>query len=175
MKKIFFIFILLITSNVAADGYDVFGVGLYDIKFDGSNTNQALDIRYERRFDNSILEIGPESYDFFNLKPFAGFEITSDSATYFLVGVYVEDNIGTLFTNKSSNFIITPSFGAGYYDDGDGKKLGNNIEFRTTFELSYELKNENRIGISFGHISNANIGDKNPGVEVLSFSYQIAY
>ena len=175
MKKIFFIFILLITSNVAADGYDVFGVGLYDIKFDGSNTNQALDIRYERRFDNSILEIGPESYDFFNLKPFAGFEFTSDSASYFLAGVYLEDNIGTLFTGDKSNIVFTPSFGAGYYDDGDGKKLGNNIEFRTTFELSYELKNENRIGISFGHISNANIGDKNPGVEVLSFSYQIAY
>ena len=175
MIKFIFIFILLITSNVAADGYDVFGVGLYDIKFDGSNTNEALDIRYERRFDNSILEIGPESYDFFNLKPFAGFEFTSDSASYFLAGVYLEDNIGTLFTGDKSNIVFTPSFGAGYYDDGDGKKLGNNIEFRTTFELSYELKNENRIGISFGHISNANIGDKNPGVEVLSFSYQIAY
>jgi hypothetical protein len=82
MKKFFFIFILLITSNVVADGYDVFGVGLYDIKFDGSNTNEALDIRYERRFDNSILEIGPEKR-IFNLKPFAGFEITSDSAKLF--------------------------------------------------------------------------------------------
>ena len=175
MKKFFFIFILLITSNVVADGYDVFGVGLYDIKFDGSNTNEALDIRYERRFDNSLLEIGPESYDFFNLKPFAGFEITSDSASYFLAGVYVEDNVGTLFTNKSSNFIITPSFGAGYYDDGDGKKLGNEIEFRTTLELSYQLENKNRIGISFGHISNANLGDKNPGTEILSLSFQKPY
>ena len=175
MKKFFFIFILLITSNVTADGYDVFGVGLYDIKFDGSNTNEALDIRYERRFDNSILEIGPESYDFFNLKPFAGFELTSDSASYFLVGVYLEDNVGKLFTGDTSNIIFTPSIGVGYYDDGDGKELGNDIEFRTTFELSYELKNNNRIGISFGHISNANIGDKNPGVEILSLSYQVAY
>ena len=33
--------------------------------------------------------------------------------------------------------------------------------------------NKNRIGISFGHISNANLGDKNPGVEVISISYQI--
>ena len=38
--------------------------------------------------------------------------------------------------------------------------------------LSYQLKSENRIGISFGHISNANIGNKNPGVEIISFSYQ---
>ena len=47
----------------------------------------------------------------------------------------------------SSNFIFTPSFGAGYYDDGDGKKLGYNIQFRTTLEVSYQLKNENRIGL----------------------------
>ena len=63
----------------------------------------------------------------------------------------------------------------GIYDNGNGKELGNTIEFRTTLEVSYQLKNENRIGFSFGHISNANIGEKNPGVEILSLSYQIAY
>ena len=171
---IFFLFVFLSTSAISK-GYDVFGLGLFDVKFDGSQTNEATDFRYERRFNNSLLKIGPESYEFFDLKPFAGFEVTSDSASYFLAGVYLEDNIGTLFTGDSSNFIFIPSFGAGYYDDGDGKKLGSDIEFRTTFEVSYQLKNENRIGFSFGHISNANIGDKNPGVEVLSLSYQLAY
>ena len=34
------------------------------------------------------------------------------------------------------------------------------------------LKNDDRIGISLGHISNANIGNKNPGVEIISLSYQ---
>ena len=175
MLKIILLLFCLFTSNVFAKGYDVFGIGFYDVKFDGSEEDPATDFRYERRFDRSLLEMGPQSYDFFNLKPFVGFELTSDSATYFLTGVYLEDNVGTLFTGDKSNVIFTPSFGAGYYDDGDGKKLGNNIEFRTTFELSYELKNNNRIGISFGHISNANIGDKNPGAEIISFSYQIAY
>ena len=41
--------------------------------------------------------------------------------------------------------------------------------------IAYELNNNNRIGISFSHISNANLGDKNPGVEILSFSYHIPY
>ena len=174
--KIFLLLICLFFSNpLLADGYDIFGIGIYDIKFDGSDTEEAIDFRYERRFDNSLLEIGPDSYDFFNVKPFVGIEATSDSASYFLAGIYVEDNIGTLFTDNPSNLIFTPSFGAGYYDDGDGKKLGNNIEFRTTFELSYQLENKNRIGISLGHISNANIGDKNPGVEILSLSYQKPY
>ena len=171
----FFLFCLFIANPAISKGYDVFGYGFYDIKFDGSETNKATDFRYERRFDNSLFKIGPESYDFFDLKPLAGFEMTSDSASYFLLGVYLEDNVGVIFTGDTSNFIFTPSFGIGYYDDGDGKELGHNIEFRTTFELSYQLKNENRIGISFGHISNANIADNNPGVEVLSLSYQISY
>ena len=175
MKIFLFLIYLFFSNSLLAEGYDIFGIGIYDIKFDGSDTEEAIDFRYERRFDNSLLEIGPDSYDFFNVKPFAGIEATSDSASYFLAGIYVEDNIGTLFTDNPSNLIFTPSFGAGYYDDGDGKKLGNNIEFRTTFELSYQLENKNRIGISFGHISNANIGDKNPGVEILSLSFQKPY
>mgnify|MGYP006174855857 CR=1 FL=1 len=175
-KKILsFIFLSLLSGPIFAQGYDVFSVGIYDVKFDGSQTDMASDFRYERRFDNALLNIGPESDNFFYLKPFAGIEITSDSATYIISGVYLEDNIGTLFTGEKSNLNFTPSFGIGYYDDGDGKKLGNNIEFRTTFEISYELKNNNRVGLSFGHISNANLGDKNPGVEVLSLSYQIPF
>jgi len=175
MIKIFAILLFFISSNVFADGYDIFGIGIYDVKFDGSETNQATDFRYERRFDNSLVDIGPESENFFYLKPFLGIEATSDSAYYFIGGVYLEDNLGTLFLGEESNYIFTPSFGAGYYDDGDGKKLGNNIEFRTTLEISYQLLSKNRIGLSFGHISNANIGDKNPGVEILSLSYQIPF
>ena len=175
-NKILIILTLFIFPKILyAEGYDIFGIGLFDIKFDGSQTNQATDLRYERRFDNSLVEIGPESENFFYLKPFVGLETTTDSAVYVLGGIYLEDNLGTLFTGEDSNFVFTPSFGVGIYDDGDGKKLGNDIQFRTTFEISYELKNKNRIGISYGHISNANLGDKNPGVEILSFSYQVPF
>tara|TARA_B100001245_G_C22759561_1_gene367573 strand:- start:244 stop:771 length:528 start_codon:yes stop_codon:yes gene_type:complete len=175
MKIIFIIFLILLSKVVMAEGYDIFGVGYYDIKFDGSSSDNAIDYRYERRFDKSLLQIGPESYDFFDIKPFAGFEGTSDSATFFLAGIYLDDNAGTLFTGKSSNLLVTPSFGFGIYDNGDGKNLGNEIQFRTTIEVSYEFNNKDRIGLSFGHISNANLGDKNPGVEIISLSYQKPY
>ena len=175
-KKFLVILILFLFPKIVyAGGYDIFGFGLYDVKFDGSQTNEAVDIRYERRFDNSVVEIGPESENFFYLKPFFGFETTTDSALYVLGGIYLEDNLGTLFVGEDSSLVFTPSFGAGFYDDGDGKKLGNDIQFRTTLEFSYQLKNNNRIGISFGHISNANLGDKNPGAEILSLSYQIPF
>ena len=175
MKIFLFLLILLLSSNANANGLNVYGLGIYDIKFDGSQTNEAIDFRYERRFDYSLIQIDPETYDFFNLKPFAGIEFTSDQAYYVLGGIYLEDNIGTLFKGDSSRYNLTPSIGVGLYDDGDGKKLGNTIEFRSTLEISYELENKDRIGFSFGHISNANIGDKNPGVEILNFSYQFPY
>jgi len=173
-KKILILFYLL-PSPLLAIGYDVLAIGIFDVKFDGSETNTSADFRYERRFDASLFEIGPESENFFILKPFAGMELTSDSAMYFIGGIYLEDNLGTIFAGEESNVILTPSFGVGYYDDGDGKKLGNNIEFRTTLEVSYQLKNKNRIGLSFGHISNADLGDNNPGVEILNLSYQIPF
>tara|TARA_B100001250_G_scaffold385962_1_gene382092 strand:- start:564 stop:1097 length:534 start_codon:yes stop_codon:yes gene_type:complete len=172
-RAILFIFIILFKTPILfAQGYDVFGLGIYDIKFDGSSSNHATDIRYERRFDNTIIDIGPKEDNFFYLKPFIGIEATTDSAFYFLGGIYLEDNLGKLLTGKENKWNFTPSFGLGYYDDGNGKKLGNKLEFRTTLELSYQLNNNDRIGFSLGHISNANIGNKNPGVEIISLSYQ---
>ena len=89
MKALTFFLFILISSPLIAKGYDVFGLGYYDVKFDGSNNNAALDFRYERRFDYSLYEIGPSSYEFFNIKPFAGIEGTSDSAYFFIAGVYL--------------------------------------------------------------------------------------
>jgi lipid A 3-O-deacylase len=171
-RILIFLFIILKVSTGFSQGYDVFGIGIYDVKFDSSSSNNAIDVRYERRFDNTIIDIGPEKDNFFYLKPFAGIELTSESAFYLISGIYLEDNIGELVTGKSNNWNFTPSFGIGYYDDGNGKKLGNKVEFRTTLEFSYQLLNKDRIGISFGHISNANIGNKNPGAEIISISYQ---
>ena len=173
MFRNFFILLFFFKSSfLSAQGYDVFGIGIYDVKFDGSSSNYATDIRFERRFDNTLVDIGPEEDNFFYLKPFVGMEVTTDSALYVLGGIYLEDNLGKLLTGNQNKWNFTPSFGLGYYDDGDGKKLGNKLEFRTTLEMSYQLKNDDRIGISLGHISNANIGNKNPGVEIISLSYQ---
>jgi len=169
------ILLFFISNPIFARGYDVFGIGYYDVKSDGSSSNEVTDFRYEKRFDSVLVDIGPKEDNFFYLKPFAGIETTSKSAYYILGGLYLEDNLGQLFIGERSNFIFTPSFGVGYYDDGNGKKLGNKIEFRTTLEISYEIKNKNRIGLFFSHISNANIGNQNPGANIIGLSYQVPY
>ncbi len=175
MKNFFFLLIISLSLEANASNLNVYGFGIYDIKFDGSEDKSTTDFRYERRFDKTIIDIGPEDDNFFFLKPFIGIEYTGDSASYILTGIYLEDNLGQLFKGEQTKMMFTPSIGFGYYDDGSGKNLGNDLQFRTTLELSYKLKNENRIGISIGHISNANLGDKNPGAEIISLTYQVPY
>ena len=88
-RNFFIIFLIFFKSSfVSAQGYDVYGIGIYDVKFDGSSSNYATDIRFERRFDNTLVDIGPEEDNFFYLKPFAGIEVTTDSALYVL-GVFI--------------------------------------------------------------------------------------
>ncbi len=175
MRFILPLLILLISTKSFSSGYDVYGIGIFDIKFDGKDTNETVDFRYERRFDKSLVNIGPEEDNFFYLKPFLGFELTGDNASYFLTGVYIEEDFDEIIGRNTKLINFTPSLGLGYYDNGDGKKLGHNLEFRTSLEFSFNMKNKNRIGLSLSHISNANIGDKNPGVEIISLSYQVPY
>ena len=169
------IIFFFLSLKLMASGIDVFSIGIYDIKFDGTEKDQTSDFRYERRFDESLFDLGTKEFNLYELKPFIGIEFTDKSSSYLLWGLYFQDNFGVLFNDKKNNFYLIPSIGIGAYDEGDGKDLGHTIEFRSSIEVSYELKNKNRIGLSLSHISNANIGDKNPGVEVLSLSYQIPY
>jgi lipid A 3-O-deacylase len=61
-----------------------------------------------------------------------------------------------------------PSFGVGWYDgDASGLDLGHPLELRTAVELAHERPDGTRIGISLSHLSNAQLGAHNPGVEVL--------
>ena len=63
-------------------------------------------------------------------------------------------------------WVFTPSLGAAIYREHDGLGLGDPVEFRATAEFTYGL-DETRFGASFGHFSNAGIGETNPGVEIL--------
>ena len=66
MSKIIILIVSLLFSTVVhSSGTNVFGLGVYDIKLDGSEKNQATDFRYEFRSDNSLLDIGPEEDNFF--------------------------------------------------------------------------------------------------------------
>ena len=89
--------------------------------------------------------------------------ITSDSDTYFYTGVQAEYKIGKLN--------ITPSFSPGLYTVGDGKDLGYPLEFKSEIQLTLDLLPGTKLGYSESHISNADIGDKNPGADSYMFNF----
>ena len=98
-----------------------------------------------------------------NFSPITGAMITADNATYMYTGVQAQYKIGAL------NF--TPSFTPGYYNQGDGKDLGHALEFKSEIQLSLELPKDSQLGFSYNHLSNASLGDKNPGANSYMFNF----
>ena len=61
---------------------------------------------------------------------------------------------------------------AAYPVEGNGKDLGGAVQFRSGFDLHYRLDGGSRLGISFHHISHAEVfDDDNPGTETLALTY----
>ena len=98
-----------------------------------------------------------------NLSPITGAMITADNASYFYTGVQANYKMGKLN--------IVPSFTPGYYNKGNGKDLGHALEFKSEVQLSLDLPKESQLGFSYNHLSNASLGDKNPGANSYMFNF----
>ena len=125
--------------------------------FDAGDNQNALDARIEYRWGDPLVWV---------VKPWAGAEITSDGAIYGLGGLTADITLNGRWT-------LAPGIGGGLYMDGNGKDLGSVIAFRSQLEALYALDNGQRLGIAASHISNAGIGSKNPGTEVLSLYWHL--
>ena len=44
------------------------------------------------------------------------------------------------------------------------------LEFKSELQLSYDLVPNSQMGFSYNHISNASLGDKNPGANSYMFN-----
>ena len=132
------------------------GAGYYDL-FDDQSAGEA---RLEYRFS--------ETQKLFFFTPFVGVTATTDAATYGYAGVGID-----IFFGK--RWVATPNFAVGLYGDGDCKDLGHAVEFRSGLEVAYRFDNYSRLGLSFTHISNAGLGERNPGVESLVVVYSMPF
>ena len=67
---------------------------------------------------------------------------------------------------------LTPSFAPGYYSYGNGKDLGYPLEFKSEIQMSFDLsESTTHLGMSYNHISNASLGNKNPGANSYMFNF----
>ena len=97
------------------------------------------------------------------LSPITGAMITADNAVYFYTGIQAQYKIGKIN--------LTPSFTPGIYEKGDGKDLGHVVEFKSEVQLSLNLFENSQFGMSYNHISNASLGEKNPGANSYMFNF----
>ncbi len=72
-----------------------------------------------------------------------------------------------------SHWILTPSFGVGYFKPSEILDLGHELEFRSSLECAYQFNNGHRAGLCLGHLSNGGIAERNPGTEWLMLVYSI--
>ena len=97
------------------------------------------------------------------LSPITGGFVTENQALYAYTGVEWNFDIGPLN--------LTPSFAPGLYKEGDGKDLGHILEFKSEVQASFKLSESSMLGMSYNHISNASLGDKNPGANSYMFNF----
>ena len=188
MIKILLIIILLFSSDLKAKnkhGRISFGGGIHNFMKNGfavcenpaiggcdlsSNSNAKLPVDFK---DNSAV-FSFEYYAKNNvlkfLKPFIGYNHTTQDAIYSYFGLSAD-----LFFGKCKWVIVTPTLAAGWYIDGEEIRLGHKVQFRSGGDIYYKFKNNVRIGIGLYHISNAGLGDSNPGAEQAILKYQIPF
>ncbi len=104
--------------------------------------------------------------EFWKIHPFIGGFATSDASLYGYFGFLMDIYFGP-------RWILSPNTAVGAYLEGDGQDLGHVLEFRSGFELAYRFDNRSRLGIAVHHLSNAGIGDKNPGTETALVYYSV--
>ena len=99
-----------------------------------------------------------------NVSPITGGFVTENSAVYVYTGIEWNVDMG-------EKILFTPSFAPGLYHEGDGKDLGHVLEFKSEVQFSYVASNNASFGVSYNHVSNASLGDKNPGANSYMFNF----
>ena len=134
--------------------YNIY-TGMFDFSDDGKSAT-LVGFQHQNESLNRDTFLG-------NLSPITGVLITADSAGYVYTGVQAQYKIGSLN--------VTPSFTPGLYHEGDGKDLGHMLEFKSEVQLSLNLSDSSKLGFSYNHLSNASLGDKNPGANSYMFNF----
>lgn len=149
-------FMACTTTAHAADrnGSDVvFHVGQYSVFRDSADRSVSSGIEY--RFADQ----------YYGLRPTVGILGNADSAMYGYAGINWDLPLGL------GPIMITPGTAVGAYSQGDSKDLGHGLEFRSSLEVTYKFDDGQRVGAAISHLSNASLGDRNPGVETIQFVY----
>ena len=157
MKKIIKLlsFLYLIQAAGAYAGDLSVGIGNFDYS-DKNKSAIMVDMNYGFTENNMNSPIG-------KVIPIIGAFITEDSSAMAYAGAKIDYKLGM--------FVITPSFAPGFYREGDGKDLGHALEFKSQVNIGFNIGSGSVLSAGYSHISNASLGDKNPGANTYSLNF----
>ena len=149
----------LLVSNTSLTEENRSGINFYTGMFDFSDDKKSstlfgIEHQNENLYRDTILG---------RVSPVSGMMVTADNAAFFYTGIEANYELGLLK--------VTPSFTPGIYSQGDGKDLGHPLEFKSEVQLSMDLGESTNFGMSYNHVSNASLGEKNPGANSYMFNF----
>ena len=122
-------------------------------------------------------EFRPDWRLVWEVRPMVGGFVTTDQTLYGYAGLQADINVGKAFGGTGGvldHIFITPGAAIGAWSQGDAPKdLGHVVEFRSGVEVTYRFDNGIRMGGTLHHLSNASLGDDNPGAEIATFVFVI--
>ena len=164
LKKLYIVFLIIFSflsvsaeenkTNYSNNEFNVY-TGMFDFSDNGKKSTL---IGFQHQNEN----LNRDTF-FGNISPITGVLITADNAGYVYTGIQAQYKLG--------NLNITPSFTPGLYHEGDGKDLGHLLEFKSEVQISLDIFKNSELGLSYNHISNASLGDKNPGANSYMFNF----
>ena len=171
-KKFILVFLsyaMLSASSYGGELYQKFGV--FDFKHESETDSYALTTKYIQDKEVNLGIIN-------ELKPIyeLSFYYDDNNKTNhgYGYGAYISSGLSKKINITKSLFLL-PSFSAGFYQDFDaGKDMGYPLEFKSEVELNFKILNSSIIGVSYSHISNADIGNKNPGSDNILFNFRLS-
>ena len=164
LKKLLIIIFILFSSTkliaVEEKKFNENQLNFFTGNFDFSDDKQkAVLVGFQHQNENL-------SRDTFlgNISPITGGFVTENSAAYIYTGIEWNMDLG-------EKMVFTPSFTPGLYHEGNGKDLGHVLEFKSEVQFSYTVTDQSKLGVSYNHVSNASLGDKNPGANSYMFNF----
>lgn len=92
--------------------------------------------------------------------PNVGVFVTADESFYLYAGTDQRINLGP-------SWFVDVITSVGFYEKGDGKNIGGELEFRSGIAVGRRLRKGSRVSFGFFHLSNSSYYRRNPGVNSL--------
>ena len=141
-------------------GAGVFGFGV-------ASEPRNAEGRIQYRFSQGLFAEGV----FRGFKPLVGFAAQTNGSMFGYAALAAPFVFG-----HEDRWEVVLEGGPGVYRQGSSSlNLGGTFEFHVAIATSYAITDSGRLGIGIYHISNANLHNKNPGVNSILASYTFAF